>query len=78
MKTAIGCFLSLTYFAFIGILMLSFMIGDCLPEMGHSCPSDQERNVAIISIFLGGLIIYAAVSFLIIWWGRRKAEGEGD
>lgn len=71
MKAALGCIASFAYFAFVGLLMLGNMLGDCFPDMGHSCPTDHERNVTIVSIFLSGLALYALIAFGLIWLGRR-------
>jgi len=78
MKAVLGCVASLAYFAFVGLLMLGNMLGDCFPEMGHTCPTDHERNVAIVTIFLGGLVFYGLIAFCLTWLGKRLSHRDSS
>ena len=76
MREAVGCLTSIVYFAIIGLLMVGNMLGDCFPELRHHvCPTDHERNVRILSIFIGGVLLYGlvyAIITAIIRWGAAR------
>jgi hypothetical protein len=46
--------------------MLGPLMGDCLPEMGHSCPTDHERNLSLLQIAFGAAVINVAAIWLLI------------
>ena len=71
MKAVAGCLASLVWFGLIALLMFGTMMGDCFPDMGHTCPTDHERNVRLLVIFLGGIAIYLLAGLLI---GRRRCD----
>ncbi len=53
-------------------------MGECFPEMGHTCPTDHERNMLLLEILLGGTGIYLLVALAIARFGRRaEKEDEG-
>ena len=55
---------------FAAMAMLGPMMGDCLPEMGHSCPTDGERRLGLLWIAL----IAAAVNLAAVWLLARRAR----
>jgi hypothetical protein len=55
---------------FAAMAMLGPMMGDCLPEMGHSCPTDGERRLNLLWIAL----IAAGVNVTAVWVLARCAR----
>jgi hypothetical protein len=42
---------------------------------------DNNRSDGYLGVLLGGLVVFAAVAFLITggeWGGKKKVEGDGD
>ena len=72
MKGALIAMATLIYFAFIILLALGNVLGDCFPGMGRSCPTDHERNVQILTILIGGSALYFAAFFGIDAIIRRR------
>jgi len=71
MKAAIGCVASLAYFGFIGLLIAGNILGDCFPDTEHICPTDHERNVTILSVFFGGLLLWGLTAYAFVRVGRH-------
>jgi hypothetical protein len=55
---------------FAAMAMLGPMMGDCLPRMGHSCPTDGERRLSLLWIAL----ISAGVNLAAVWLLARRAR----
>ena len=72
MKGVLVALATLIYFAFVILLVLGNMLGDCFPGMGHSCPTDHERNVRILTILIGGVALYFVAFFGIDAIIRRR------
>jgi hypothetical protein len=73
MKAAGGCLASLAWFGLIALFMLGTMMGDCFPGMGHTCPTDHERNISILVILFGGVVIYLLIILVIVRLSRRAS-----
>lgn len=68
-----GVVLTVTIWLLAGGIMLGPLMGDCLPEMGHSCPTDHERNLSLLWIALAAAGINVAAVWLLI---RRRRRDE--
>jgi hypothetical protein len=55
--------LTVAIWLFAAMVMLGPMMGDCLPEMGHSCPTDGERKLSVLRIAL----IAAGMNLAAVW-----------
>ena len=55
-------FLSVVSIPFALLLMLSIMLGDCCPSETVTCATDQDRNIALLCIFVG-----ASLANVIMW-----------
>ena len=77
MKAVAACLASLAWFGLIALFMFGTMMGECFPGMGHTCPTDHERNVRLLVILLGGIAIYVLVGLTAVHFARRK-DVEGD
>ncbi|HXH14817.1 MAG TPA: hypothetical protein VNJ10_01655 [Sphingomonas sp.] len=73
MKAVAGCLASLAWFGLIALFMLGTMMGDCFPGMGHTCPTDYERNISLLVILFGGVVIYLLVMLVIVRLSRRAS-----
>jgi hypothetical protein len=58
--------------------MLGTMMGDCFPGKGHTCPTDYERNVALLVILFGGIVIYLLARLVIERVSRGDNGDEGS
>ncbi len=48
-KHAVSAFmLTIPIWVIAVVAMLGAMIGDCLAELGHSCPTDGERRLRLL------------------------------
>ena len=77
MKAVAGCLASLAWFGLIALFMLGTIMGDCFPGMGHTCPTDHERNVRLLTILLGGIALYLLVGLAAVRFAHRE-DVEGD
>lgn len=66
-----GVVLTVTICLLAGMIMLGPLVGDCLPEMGHSCPPDHERNLSVLWIALAAAGINVAAVWLMIHLHQR-------
>jgi hypothetical protein len=66
-----GAVLTVTIWLLAGMIMLGPLMGDCLPELGHSCPTDHERNLSLLWIALAAAGINVAAICLLIRLRRR-------
>lgn len=73
MKVVAGCLASLAWFGLIALFMLGTMMGDCFPGMGHACPTDHERNIYVLVILFGGVVIYLLITLVIVRLSRRAS-----
>lgn len=64
--TFIGAFASLAYFAFLGLLVLVAAVAECFEGLGHRCPSETEKTLLLIGIFVGGCAIYGVAAWIIM------------
>jgi hypothetical protein len=64
--------LTVTIWLLAAMAMLGPIIGDCLPEMGHGCPSDHERNLSLLWITISAIAINVAAVWLLIRLRRRS------
>jgi hypothetical protein len=74
MRTYLGSAMMLTLVIWLmaGITMLGPLMGDCLPEMGHSCPTDHERKINLLWIALTAAAINVTAVWLLISLRRRN------
>lgn len=63
--------LTVAIWLFAAMTMLGPLMGDCLPEMGRSCPTDHERNLSLLWIALAAAGTNAAAIWLLIHLRRR-------
>jgi hypothetical protein len=47
------------------LLMLGTIMGDCFPDVHHSCLTDHERNVRLLEILFATLAVNIAFVFLV-------------
>jgi hypothetical protein len=69
-----GCALTLLVWLFAAMLMLGTFGGDCLPELGHQCPSDHERAISLIWVGLGAVVFNAVGLFVLAWLHARSGS----
>jgi hypothetical protein len=74
---ALGCFASTLYWGVVGVLMLGAIMGDCFPSVGHSCPTDGERNLQAAKTFLVGLALYV-VPVAFLWFAFAGTNEDSD
>lgn len=67
-----GVVLTVCVWLLAAMTMLGPLMGDCLPEMGHSCPTDHERNLSLLQIAFGA----AAINVAAIWLLIRLRRGD--
>ena len=53
-----GCLFTLLTWLLAAFVMLGFA-GDCLPELGHSCPTDHERTIGLLRVGLSAVVVNA-------------------
>jgi len=68
-----GVVLTVTIWLLAGMIMLGTLMGDCLPETAHSCPTDHERNLSLLQIALAAAGINVAAVWLLI---RRRRQDD--
>lgn len=76
MRSYVGSMVTLTVviWLFAAMTMLGPLMGNCLPEMGHTCPTDHERDLSLLWIALAAAgINVAAVWLLIRLRGRDRS-----
>ncbi len=68
MRSYVGSAVTLTVviWLFAAMTMLGPLMGDCLPETGHSCPTDHERNLSLLWIALTAVGINVAAVWLLV------------
>lgn len=73
MRRHLGSCLVLTIATWLlaGMFMLGPIMGDCLPEMGHSCPTNHERDLDLLWIALAAAGINVAAVRLLIRLRQR-------
>jgi hypothetical protein len=62
-----GCALTFVIWLFAAMLMLFTSGGDCISELGHSCPSDHERAMSLVWVGLGAAAVNVVGLFLLGW-----------
>ena len=67
----VGLIATPIYWRFVLLQVLGWMMGDCFPSGQHSCPSDAQRNLAVVALFVGGTAIYGLGVAL---WKRLDAR----
>jgi hypothetical protein len=67
-----GCLFTLITWLFAAMVMLFSFGGDCLPEVGHPCPSDHERAMSLVWVSLGAIGINLLGLFLLGWLHARR------
>ena len=67
-----GCALTFVVWLFAALLMLGTFGGDCLPELGHQCPSDYERVIRLILVGHGA-VAFNAVGLLLLAWLHARS-----
>lgn len=58
--------------------MLVVMIGDCFPDSGHVCPTEQERRVTLLEIFAGALSVNALAIYYLTRGTRAPDDKDDD
>ena len=58
---------------FAAMVMLGPTMGDCFPEVGHSCPTDAERRLSLLWIAL----IAAGINLAALWLLARLNRSAG-
>lgn len=61
-----GVVLTVTIWLLAGMIMLDPLMGDCLPEMGHSCSTDYERHLSLLWIALAAAVINGAAVWVLV------------
>lgn len=76
MRSYVGSAVTLTVviWLFASMTMLGPVMGDCLPEMGHSCPTDRERNLTLLCIALAAVGTNVAAVWLLVRLRGRDAS----
>ncbi|WEK43953.1 MAG: hypothetical protein P0Y64_03745 [Candidatus Sphingomonas colombiensis] len=73
--TGLGWALTATIWLLAGLMMLSTVVGGCLPELGRSCPTGDERAMTLLWIVTGALALNLGVAALVACL-RRRGERE--
>ena len=69
--TALGWALTATIWLLAGLMMLSTVVGDCLPETGAACPTGTERAMTLLWIVVGAAALNALAAGLVVYLRRR-------
>lgn len=73
-KHAVSAFmLTIPIWVIAVVAMLGAMIGDCLAELGHSCPTDGERRLRLLWIGLVALGVNLTALWLLFrfYWSEE-------
>lgn len=71
MKYVLRVIASALYFALVGCVSLSQVLGDCFASAQHTCPTDAQGNARILIIWIAGLLVY----FGLGWFLLRRERG---
>ena len=74
MRATLGCFFTVVYFLLVGFLTLASMMGDCFEGLGHSCPTDAQRNLHTPLVFVCGVAIYLVIGLAVSWLSKRRTN----
>lgn len=69
--TALGWALTATIWLLAGLMMLSTVAGECLPETGATCPTGGERTMMLVWIAAGAAALNALAAGLVVYLRRR-------
>jgi hypothetical protein len=64
--------LTISIWFLAGLAMLGPILGDCMPDPGQLCPSDQDRDVMISRIVAGALLLNGGAIGLLIYMRRKR------
>jgi hypothetical protein len=67
-----ACLLTISIWFLAGLAMLGPILGDCAPDVGWACPSDQERDAVISRIVAGTALLNAGAIGLLIYAHRKR------
>jgi hypothetical protein len=69
-----GCVLTGAIWLLATLAMLGPIMGDCLPELGHTCATDHERNMSLLRIALAAVAINIGALWLFVFLRRRGGK----
>jgi hypothetical protein len=70
-----GCTFTFLCWLVAAFLSLGYMMGDCFPDATHECPTDHQRDLAILKIVLGATAVNIGGLFLM---GYKAANDRKD
>ena len=68
-----GCLLTIGVWMLAGLIMLGPVLGTCVPDTNHACPTDHDRNMQIVRTALVAVLVNTGLIYLLY---RRHYRGK--
>ena len=67
-----GCTLTFLCWITAALLSLGWMMGDCMGGSEQGCPTDHQRNMAVLKIVLGAALLNIAGLLVMGYFYARR------